>query len=220
MIAQIRGAVFAAMLCAFAGVVGYALGEGRGRADALAALPIVSPKPALNAAQEPSQEPVCPQAPLLECQAAREELRRTIEGMTGTQAQLREDLEFYRGLVDSRRAEESVRLHSAEWRQFGAGRIVLRLVLVRTGPRQKEVSGRLELKLRGIQDTEVREVFIERISVGAPPDMEFSFRNFHEWEIELRVPASFKVERLIASLHIEGQKEPVVESWTWTELEL
>ncbi len=220
MIEHIRGPVVAAMLCAFAGVVGYALGEGKGRDDALAAMPISSPQAEPVAANDPVPEQVCPSAPLLECEAARVELRRTIEGMTGTQAQLREDLEFYRGLVDSRRAEESVRLHSAEWRQFGAGRIVLRLVLVRTGPRQKEVSGRLELKLRGIQDTEVREVFIERITVGEPPNMEFSFRNFHEWEIELRVPASFQAERLIASLQIKGQKEPVVESWTWTELEL
>jgi len=220
MIEQIRGPVVAAMLCAFAGVLGYALGEGKGRDDALAAMPISSPQAASVTADDPVPEQVCPPAPLLECEAARVELRRTIEGMTGTQAQLREDLEFYRGLVDSRRAEESVRLHSAEWRQFGAGRIVLRLVLVRTGPRQKEVSGRLELKLRGIQDTEVREVFIERITVGEPPNMEFSFRNFHEWEIELRVPASFQAERLIASLQIKGQKEPVVESWTWTELEL
>ncbi len=215
---QLAGPVIAGMLCAFAGMVGYVLGESRGRESTVeSALTIAAPERA-----EPESEPVmprCPAEPLHECEAARDELRIAVEQLTGTQAKLREDLEFYRGLVDLRQAEESVRLHSAEWTRLSAGRIVLRLVLVRTGPNRKEVQGKLQVKLRGMQEDQVREIFIERIAVGATPKMDFNFRNFHEWEIELRVPSSFKPDRLIATLEIKGHKEPIIESWTWSELE-
>lgn len=218
MIRHIRGPVVAAMACAFSGMLGYTLGESHSR-SVMNVSPVEISQPEAGESESVETALACPSEPLLECEAAREEQRKSIESMTGTQAQLREDLEFYRGLVDSRQAEESVRLHSAEWQRLSAGRVVLRLVLVRTGPRQKEVEGRLLVKLRGVQDGQVREIFIERLAVGAPPKMEFAFRNFHEWEIELRVPASFKPDRLVATLDIKGQKEPIVESWTWTELE-
>lgn len=216
--ARIQGPVLVAMLCAFAAMLGYVLGEQKARSDAPDASVSVEP---LVQNQEVSlaSEPRCAPEPLLECEAARAELRSGIEQLTATQAQLREDLEFYRGLVDARHAGESVRLHRAEWQRLSAGRVVLRLVLVRAGPRQKVVHGSLQVKLRGVQSGDVREVFLDRIAVGEPPRAEFAFQNFHEWEIELQLPESFQAERLIATVKLKGQKTPIVESWNWMELE-
>ncbi|MEN8718850.1 MAG: DUF6776 family protein [Oceanococcaceae bacterium] len=218
MVRSIPASAVVAMLCAFCGLLGYVAGEWRGRQSGPeVAAPVALPSTGVPFA--PSSAPKCPTEPLLECEAAREALTESVAELTSARARLREDLEFYRGLVDNRQADNSVRLHDAEWVALSDDRVLLRLTLVRAGPGQNELEAHLKVVLRGTMDGEVREVLVDRLAIGRAPDLTISLKNFREWEAELRIPVSFVPDRLIVELRRSARSKPVVKSWAWSTLE-
>ena len=207
-----------AMVCALSALIGYVVGEHQATQRTPVAAPVENEM--ILEDDVPVEALSCDtsEAELLECQTARESLRSSVAQLTQDRAELREDLEFYRGLVDLRQAERGVRAYKAEVFPLQGNRSLLRVVLVRTGAKAVEVSGQMVLRLRGTQGDDVTDVFVDRLAVGVVPSLNFAFSNFHEWEAELRLPESFQPERLIVELTIEGAAKPLVESWAWSEI--
>lgn len=219
MIQHIRGIAVGAMCCALSALVGYVVGEGQASTDGLAALTARVDEADTTDSKAYGEGQLCPPEPLQECEAGREALRESVSDLTRRQARLREDLEFYRGLVDAGQADDAVRLHQARWVSLGGDRILLRVLMVRGGGASAELPVKLAVKLRGMVSGAVRELRVDRLVVGAVPQLAFELRGFHEWEAEIRLPADFKPDRLIAELTPGKRKRPIVESWLWSEIE-
>lgn len=217
---QTRGIAIAAMCCALSGLVGFVVGEAQApESNERRPLGEQRAERSSLSVTELEQKEVCPPEPLQECESGREALRDTVNDLTRRQARLREDLEFYRGLVDLGQANDAVRLHQARWVSLGGDRILLRVLMVRGGNANNNLPVKLDIKLRGMVEGAVRELRAERLVVGRKPDMSFELAAFHEWEAELRLPDSFKPDRLVVELSPGKRRRPVVESWLWSEIE-
>ena len=138
--------------------------------------------------------------------------------LTSEQAELRAELEFYRGLMRADGDSEGLRLHRVEWSALDSERVLLRAVLVRAGPQNRVVEGTLAMRLRGRRGDKVVETPISELLAGPPPAERFRLRHFQEWEAELRLPRGFTPERLIATIDPRGAV-PIVKSMPWADLE-
>jgi hypothetical protein len=156
---------------------------------------------------------------LTRCETARASLRESVAELTAQRARLREDLEFYRGLVDPENSAGGVRLHAVEWYPLADARVMLRAVLARAGGSRGVATGRMEFRLRGREGDQVREYPVAELVAGPTPGASYRFSRFQEWEAELRVPQAFEPERLIALITPQDSRDTVVKSWAWPALE-
>ena len=215
----LRAAVFAALACAASGLIGFLIGEGGSESRPRVVVPGTQPEgeAALGLGSVDPQLAACP-AGLSLCESGRSSLRSSVAELTRQNADLREDIEFYRGMLAAA-GDEPVRLLKLEWYQLDQRRLMLRAVLVQPGNARSEVRGELRFRLRGSMGDQLREFPVRELVQGNPPSPQFAFRRLTEWEAELRLPQGFVPERLIATIQVQGGRSAIVKSWTWRELE-
>ena len=226
---RVGSAITAAVLAALTGVLGFLLGEHMGALQAQRAQPlpaaVIAPVTGSGEAAEVEAVAVAPGlapagcAPALaQCREARISLRDSVAELTSEQAELRAELEFYRGLMRADGDSEGLRLHRVEWSALDSERVLLRAVLVRAGPQNRVVEGTLAMRLRGRRGDKVVETPISELLAGPPPAERFRLRHFQEWEAELRLPRGFTPERLIATIDPRGAA-PIVKAMPRADLE-
>lgn len=210
-----------AALCATSALIGFVLGEQQSTSVPLDRVSLPN-----NAGQTDVTEQAASSADLsselrdlTRCETARASLRESVAELTAQRARLREDLEFYRGLVDPENSPGGVRLHAVEWYALAGARVMLRAVLARSGGSRGVATGRMEFRLRGREGEQVREYPIAELAAGPTPGAEYRFSRFQEWEAELGIPSAFQPERLIALITPQGSDDTVVKSWAWPALE-
>ena len=139
----------------------------------------------------------------------RRELARTIGELQAEVANLRQQIEFYRGVVASDNPRAPVAIRSFRVVQSLEGSApVLRLALVQPGNPQSIVSGTVQPSLEGR-----RGVRFERISLSAH---KFSFRYFENLELPLPLPSGFVPERVTVEIRSGSRNTaPVVQSLLW-----
>ena len=219
---RVGSAITAAVLAALTGVLGFLLGEHMGALQAQRAQPlpaaVIAPDPVTGAITAAGLAPAGCAPALAQCREARISLRDSVAELTSEQAELRAELEFYRGLMRADGDSEGLRLHRVEWSALDSERVLLRAVLVRAGPQNRVVEGTLAMRLRGRRGDKVVETPISELLAGPPPAERFRLRHFQEWEAELRLPRGFTPERLIATIDPRGAV-PIVKSMPWADLE-
>lgn len=209
------------LLCAASALLGFVVGERQATtAGAVASDPVQPSTP--GAAPESSanlSDLNADQRNLTRCETARASLRESVAELTAQRARLREDLEFYRGLIDPENSPGGVRLHAVEWYPLADARVMLRAVLARSGAPRGVATGRMEFRLRGREGDQVREYSVTELLAGPTPGVNYRFSRFQEWEAELHMPAAFEPERLIALITPQDNNDTVVKSWAWPALE-
>jgi hypothetical protein len=139
----------------------------------------------------------------------RRELARTIGELQAEVARLRQQVEFYRGVVASDNPRAPVAIRSLRIVQSLDGAApVLRLALVQPGNPQSIVSGLVQPTIEGR-----RAGRFERISLAS---RSFSFRYFENLELAVTWPTGFVPERVTVEIRGGGRNTaPVVQSLLW-----
>lgn len=152
---------------------------------------------------------------------ARERVQRELAEMQDEALGLQEELAFYRGIVSPENGQAGLRVQSfSVARGPGEDRLYrYRLVLIQAVKHDRRVSGKVEVKLTGMQGGEPRTLSLQELLVGEGKELAYSFRYFQDFEGLLRLPEDFTPESVdIAVLPSGRGAEPLMQTLKWTDI--
>ncbi len=133
---------------------------------------------------------------------------------------LREELNFYRGIMSPSKAK--VGLQAQDFLvaplSLAERRYAIRLMMVQIKNNQQVVSGNLQFTLKGVQDARPRLYSLADLAVEKHSRIKYRFRYFQSVEDVWELPEGFEPEQLIVKAVSAVAKQPSLE-WTfqWPE---
>lgn len=129
------------------------------------------------------------------------QVQRSLGDMQSEIARLKQDLSFYRGLVQP----DSLVHVKVQQMQIvpdpAAGQYRLKFVLMQTGKPDKEVSGTASLVIDGLQGGKLKSLNFAEISPNRHVSLAYSFRYFQDYDEIVRLPKGFEPTRIGVELH-------------------
>ena len=135
--------------------------------------------------------------------------------------QLRKELEFYQGIIHSKRDGETPVLHRIRIKPLLQARAYrLELILLHITDTDKVFSGTLDITLEGVQGRETTRLALSQLSSKQAQQYKVSFRNFQRFEDNFVLPDGFEPRTALVTLSLDGQQESGFEKvfdWPLTE---
>lgn len=149
---------------------------------------------------------------------AYEEVDRSLSELQNELLELRQEVDFYRGIVHSEGAAPGLRIQSFKLRREDQSQYQYRLVLTHLASTRARIEGEAEIVLSGIMDG--AEVELSRSALpGDGQPLQFSFRHFQELRGSLTLPAGFVPLRVILRAAPKGRAAAAVEHvLSWAEV--
>ena len=125
-------------------------------------------------------------------QDARTQVQATLEELQRKQADLQEEVTFYKGIISPGSGEEGLRVQSLRLASDGAPRLYhYRLVLTQVRTRELKISGSVYMKVYGTQDGKPVTLDARDISPNGKGPSAFAFQYFQSLEGDMLLPQGF-----------------------------
>jgi hypothetical protein len=149
---------------------------------------------------------------------AYEEVDRTLADLQNEMLELRQEVAFYRGIVNSEDGAPGLRIQSFKLRPGDAPQYHYRLVLTQLASTRARIQGKAQISLSGmLNGTETDLPFAELLPDAGASDVPFSFRNFQELRGVFRLPEGFMPLRV--HLRAVPKSGSIVErTFSWAEV--
>lgn len=123
-----------------------------------------------------------------------------------------EELAFYRGIIGGP-GEGGLKVQDFAVAAAAPGAATLRFVLAQPGSAEREVQGRLQIRVEGTRGGRLVSLDVAQLGAVAP---EFRVRYFQDFALELRLPADFEPQRIVIRVlpATRGIRDSVV-SFPW-----
>jgi hypothetical protein len=124
------------------------------------------------------------------------QVERSLGDMQNEIGRLKQDLSFYRGLVQP---DSLVHVKVQQMQivpEPAAGQYRLKFVLMQTGKPEKDVSGSTAIAIEGLQAGKPRSLGLAEISPTRRGSLAYSFRYFEDYDEIVRLPKGFEPSRL------------------------
>jgi HAMP domain-containing protein len=129
------------------------------------------------------------------------QVQRSLGDMQSEIGRLKQDLSFYRGLVQP---DSLVHVKVQQMQivpEAAAGQYRLKFVLMQTGKPDKEVSGSASLVIDGLEGGKPQSLNFAEISPNRRPSLAYSLRYFQDYDEVVRLPKGFEPTRVGVELH-------------------
>jgi hypothetical protein len=145
-------------------------------------------------------------------------VRESLSALQAEAAGLREQLAFYRGIVSPDLSRAGVRVYDLKLRKGAAAdSYTYDLVLIQSVRHDRRVTGRVELSLEGARGGQLQTLNWSNVSNAGGGNLSFAFKYFEEFTGELRLPAGFKPQRVVARLLVDGETD-VEDQFDWAKI--
>ena len=125
-------------------------------------------------------------------QDARQQVQSTLEELQRKQADLQEEVAFYKGIISPGSGEEGLRVQSLRLASDGAPRLYhYRLVLTQVRTRELKISGSVYMKVYGTQDGKPVTLDARDMSPNGKGPTGFAFQYFQSLEGDMLLPQGF-----------------------------
>lgn len=125
-------------------------------------------------------------------QGASQQLQATLDELQHKQADLQEQVAFYKGIVSPGAGEEGLRVESLRMSSDGAPRLYhYRLVLTQVRTRELKISGTVYMKIFGMQDGKPVTLDARDVSPTGKGPTGFAFQYFQSLEGDVLLPPGF-----------------------------
>jgi hypothetical protein len=124
------------------------------------------------------------------------QVERSLGDMQSEIGRLKQDLSFYRGLVQP---DSLVHVKVQQMQivpEAAAGQYRLKFVLMQTGKPEKDVTGSTSIVIDGLQGGKPRSLGFAEISPSRHAGLAYSFRYFQDYDEIVRLPKGFDPTRL------------------------
>ncbi|HEY1990903.1 MAG TPA: DUF6776 family protein [Gammaproteobacteria bacterium] len=151
-------------------------------------------------------------------QGASQELQTTLDELQHKQADLQEQVAFYKGIVSPGAGEEGLRVESLRFASDGAPRLYhYRLVLTQVRTRELKISGTVYMKIFGTQDGKPVTLDAREVSPSGKGPAGFAFQYFQSLEGDVLLPQGFAPGHVEVTAQESG-RPPVQQNFDWQGL--
>ena len=151
-------------------------------------------------------------------QGASQELQTTLDELQRKQADLQEQVAFYKGIVSPGAGEEGLRVESLRFASDGAPRLYhYRLVLTQVRTRELRISGTVYMKIFGTQDGKPVTLDARDVSPSGKGPSGFAFQYFQSLEGDVLLPQGFAPGHVEVTAQESGHA-PVQQNFDWQGL--
>jgi len=145
-------------------------------------------------------------------------LQDQIRGMQEEIFRLKQELEFYRGIMDGARETNGLDIQGINIRPLPKDNSYrLNLVLTHVAKSVKVAEGTVDVSLEGKRNGETSSVKLRDIALEANLDLSFKFRNFKKFECDLMLPDDFTPIRVkIVFIPKDKKKAKIKKTFDWS----
>ncbi len=141
-------------------------------------------------------------------QATADELRRNLAEIHEEQAELSEEVTFYRSLMAPTSLERGLQISEfALLALDGAGQFRYELLLTQVEARRSVVSGSVTVDVVGERDGEQVVLPLTEMEPETDYPLKYRFRYFQDFSGELQLPAGFEPLRIVVTVTRKGSRE-------------
>ncbi len=135
-------------------------------------------------------------------------------------AELREEVNFYRGIVSPRENSTGLRIERFELeRAPGQQRMYhYQLVLTQVLKNDRSVRGTASFSIEGVQAGKPRVLSLKQVAVDKKTALRFRFRYFQKFEGDIVLPKGFQPRQVVVSIRPVKRKK-IQRSYSWPRLE-
>ncbi len=149
---------------------------------------------------------------------AYEEVRESLKQLQEEILELRQEVEFYRGIVSPAERQAGIAIQSFVMAPVAAeGLYHYELVLTQMLKNDKFVKGWVNLYVNGVQAGEPRRMQFKDITPNNSVKRDLRFRYFQKMEGDVRLPEGFVVRDVVVEVLPKGRKQ-ITKSFPWSEI--
>jgi len=124
---------------------------------------------------------------------------------------LKEELEFYRGVMDASGDVNGLDVHGIHIQTLTHERSYrLKLILTHVAKTDTVVEGVIDVALEGIQKSSAQHLRLQDITLDDGLVLDFRFRNFQRFESNVILPENFKPQRVFVNLLTKNRKRSML----------
>lgn len=143
----------------------------------------------------------------------RTEVARTIGELQAQVARQEQELAFFRGIVSQGSQAPDVRVRQLRILEGDGPRAFrLRLTLVQAVRPDSAVSGTLDVRIEGERGDSAAALAMPAFTADRRRELPFSFRYFHDLELQVTLPADFTAQRVTVEVQSNRRNVPVTAS--------
>ena len=149
------------------------------------------------------------------------QVKTSLTSLQSETADLREQLQFYRGIVSPGEAGAGLRVYDFKIaRNPKSGAYHFDLVLIQSVHHERRIGGRIDVAIQGILGGARKTLQMSEIADGDARNLVFSFKYFEEFGGDFRLPDGFRPLRATVAVVPDGSGQPRVESeYDWAKIE-
>ncbi len=151
---------------------------------------------------------------------AYEEVDVTLKTLQQEILELKEQVEFYRGIVSPTESENGVNIQSFKVNKTEEANVYnFKLVLTQVIKSGTMVKGRAEVVVEGVQDGKARQIPLEDLSGGAKNSLEVKFMYFQTFKGNIILPEGFLPSRIQVAVNPTSRgASQVKKTFDWVDL--
>ncbi len=143
------------------------------------------------------------------------QVQRSLGDMQSQIARLKQDLSFYRGLVQPDSLIH-VKVQQMQIVPESTGHYRLKFVLMQTGKSEKVVSGSATIGIAGLLQGKPQDLTFAQVSPHHRVSLAYSFRYFEDYDELIELPPGFEPTRVDVELHAErDQAHAFRQAFVW-----
>ncbi len=146
-------------------------------------------------------------------------VKKSIGDLQAQDADLREQLAFYRGIVSPQESQTGVRVYEFKVSKAAQpDQYHYELVLIQSVHHDKRLAGTIDVVFDGAKAGQKQSFKLSDTVVGDRKNLLFSFRYFQELSGTFRIPEGVRPSRATVQLLPEGDSPKVEDEYDWTKI--
>lgn len=147
--------------------------------------------------------------------AAHKQVKVDLKDLQQENVELREEIDFYRGIVAPRESAQGLRIDSFSVKKTNSYNLYhFNLVLTQVKNNQRFTRGSVKLTFEGVKNGLPKTLTLDQVSVGKKKKLKFKFKYFQKIEGDLVLPDGF-IPRKVRINMIPRKKKNIQSHFDW-----
>jgi hypothetical protein len=146
---------------------------------------------------------------------AKEELARDLNDLQELQADLREEISFYKSIITPPKGKDGLGVYSLKVMPLEGNMYHFKIVLTQSGKSDSLAQGVVEMRLKGILNGKEKELALKDIRVADTPKLGYKFRYFEELSGSFSLPEGYEPREVTVNLKPSKGKQKTIQDNTF-----
>ena len=139
---------------------------------------------------------------------ASQEVRREFASLQNELLELRQELDFYRGIVSPGDAKPGLRIQRVQLEPAQPSGVFFSLTLTQVSRNERYVRGVIEMEVEGLDDGKPKVLLFNKLAEENSKALKYKFRYFQNLEGKIWLPPQFEPKKLRVLLKPQGKGQP------------